>query len=295
MTAQRLLYGDQFKPIDEYFWYGRPYFYTAIYSYVRNHTMPTTIEISWEQSGVEAIKGLIKYGIDSKGPLAGYPVNVIKRSGMGELCSGGQTPGVRRKSRVELWRRQAAVAFGSLYPQTDFREMFICSTSFKGLEILTKGTGESGRWGKIYKEPLLKNLTEFDYIDVEPIKKFIEAGPESQNRVLYERGKVGANIPATPVENGLSIVARIPYPEPTILDIRLNGKTITENPVDGYQRWYEDGYTKLRINVTPEVAKKCEIYVITVAYDTKTKRSYGWKVPDEVSKRIKAKKETAKD
>jgi len=76
---------------------------------------------------------------------------------------------------------------------------------------------------------------------------------------------------------------------PTLLDVSVNGHTLTECDPDGYQAWYADGYTQVQINVPPEKSKLADLFLVTCAYNGTEKRSYRWKPPEAVMKELKGK------
>ncbi|MCA9023155.1 MAG: hypothetical protein KDA74_23565, partial [Planctomycetaceae bacterium] len=112
----------------------------------------------------------------------------------------------------------------------------------------------------------------------------IEAGPEIKFAVSK-----GHSTPETeqPLEHGISFQMRIPYPDPDLVDIRLNGHLLKKSATDGYLAWYADGFTHVQINVPPEKSKSSDLYLITCLYNPKQTRTYGWKPPQSVMERLK--------
>jgi len=287
--AQRLFGGGPLEALGDFFWFGRPLFYTALYAYVKCHTMPITQEVGWEQAGVEAVKGLLALGNRGfgAGPIRGYPVDLIKCGGLHALCAYGVTAAARRQSRVELWQRQGAVAIGELYPRTDCREMLVCAIGEISARTLFAGAGVSGRWGRIGADALLENLSRTDHVLQDHVRAFVDAGPPSQRKILFERSSPAAREAAPALRHGVAFQLKISYAAPEILDLRLNGRLLRQSATDGWQRWYDDGYTHLRINVPPGKAAKWGVYIVTCAYKPDVARTYGWRAPREVLERLR--------
>ena len=94
------------------------------------------------------------------------------------------------------------------------------------------------------------------------------------------------------VEQGIAFQLRIPYQNPDLSDIRLNGHLLQKSETDDYISWNGDGFTHVQVNVPPEKAKNNDLYIITCLYHPHEKRAYGWKPPQTVLERIKQKKST---
>ena len=78
--SQRLFWGPAVQAQASRFWLGRPNFYTAQYTYAKYHTLLSTLEIGWEESGVARVRGLLEVGNNrwQKEPVRGYPVDRVK-------------------------------------------------------------------------------------------------------------------------------------------------------------------------------------------------------------------------
>jgi hypothetical protein len=88
--------------------------------------------------------------------------------------------------------------------------------------------------------------------------------------------------PGIPIENGIGFHLRIPYRNPKLVDVRVNGHELKRDKLDGYDTWFGSGFTHLKINVPPAKSKRQNLYIITCAYQPDVKREYGWTPPDEV-------------
>jgi hypothetical protein len=125
------------------------------------------------------------------------------------------------------------------------------------------------------------NLRELPGVQADAVGKFVMMGPEI--RLSGEHDKV---VQTPPIEHGIGFRLRIPYKSPKLLDVAVNGHSLKENPADGYQAWYADGYTQVQINVPPEKTRNADIFVVTCAYDPREQRTYGFEPPAAVMKQL---------
>lgn len=273
--AQQSFGGPGLQPIADRLWRGAPNFYTAQYAYAKYHTMVSAFEIGWEESGVARIRGLLEIGNNvwpTEG-VPGYPVNRVDAFVGHFLTSYGQTAAARRRSRIEIWSRQGRFSHAMLYPQTDGRESYIVAV-----------TEEANRLLDADKNKFLDNLQGHPGFQVDAIRAFFEIGPE--DKLYVERGQSPSGTESKPIEHGLGIRLRLPYRNPELIDLRLNGRLLTESLTDGYQRWFTNGYTQVQIHIPPEKAGSIGLFVVTCAYVPDVKRSYGWTPPQEVLQRV---------
>ncbi|MFH1301894.1 MAG: M14 family zinc carboxypeptidase [Planctomycetota bacterium] len=275
--AQRLFWGNPLAAMSNKLWLGRPNFYTAHYGYARYHTMVMALEVGWEQSGVARLKALMNIGNTKwKGEyFPGYPVNRMQGY-IGHFVSAwGTTPQARRKSRVELWQKQPYFSQAILYPQTAGRETYPVATSAKSAALLSADTSE-----------FLENIKPIPSVNQSTLKAIIEAGPEIKFAV--SKGHTSTE-KETPIKHGISFQLRIPYRNPELVDLRLNGHLLEKSATDGYLTWYGDGFTHVQVNVPPEKSTINDLYIITCLYNPQEERSYGWKPPQQVMENIKPK------
>lgn len=274
--AQRLFWGNQLTAMSKKLWLGRPIFYTAHYGYARYHTMIMAFEVGWESSGLERLKGLMNIGNSNWNGayFPGYPVNRMQ-SYIGHFVSAwGKTPQARRQSRVELWQKQPRLSQAVLYPQTAGRDTYIIATSAKSSELLSPDIKQ-----------FLENIKPIPTINHSALKAIVDDGPEI--KIAVSKGQSAKE--ETPIEHGIAFQLRIPYQNPDLVDIRLNGHVLQKSATDGYVTWYGDGFTHVQINVPPEKSKTNELYIITCLYHPQEKRSYGWKPPQAVMDRLQKK------
>lgn len=273
--AQRCYWGPSLDPIADRLWRGRPQFYSAHYGYAKYHTMVSALEIGWEASGVARVQGLLKIGnnVWDGEAVAGYPVNRVASFLGHYVTAWGPKADQRRRSRVELWQRQAEFSHAVLYPQTDGRDTYILATSDEAATLLDENP-----------EQFLENLKARDEIRTETIAEFLAAGPEI--KLVVDRARPKSNATGTDVKNGVGLRLRLPYRNPKLVDLRLNGHLLQPSSTDGYQTWFGNGFTQVQINIPPEKAQAADLFIITCAYQPDVKRDYGWSPPAEVVERL---------
>lgn len=276
--AQRAFWGPAMQPLADRVWLGRPNFYTAQVAYAKYHTMLAALEVGWEESGVARLKGLLEIGNQVwEGDRApGYPVNRLKAFIGHFVTAYGRTAEERRRSRIELWERQAEFTQAMLYPQTEGRDTYIVALTEEAAGLLESD-----------KAKFIANLKTQEDVRSEAIEAFVAAGPE--DKLYAARGKPAAD--GGPIQHGMGLRLRIPYRRPELVDVRLNGHLLEESPTDGYESWYGNGFTQVEIHVPPEKTKRLGLFVVTCAYAADVKRSYGWEPPPEVIQRLKKKPE----
>lgn len=289
--AQRLPGGPATSALARKQWLGRPLFYTAHYAYAKYHTMIMTFESSWEESALAKLKGLFEIGNNKWNgePNVGYPVNRVAAYIGNFVTTWGQTASQRRQSRVDLWNRQPAFTQAMLYPQAQGRVAFAVTNS-PGMTAAF----QSGHAG------VIEACQSRDDINHTAIDAFLQDGPEikwavspgahpkkkpQEDETKDKPGLTGMG------EHGLGIRLRIPYRNPKLVDIRVNGHTIKASSTDGYQRWYANGFTHLQINIPPEKSKMSDTFLVTCGYVPDVERRTGWKPPKEVLQRLQKKTE----
>jgi len=274
--AQRTFWGQGYDVLADRLWTGRPLFYTAHYGYTKYHTMITTTEVGWEESGVARNRGLLALGnhpwLDEL--TSGYPVNRVKAFCGHFVTAYGRTAAARRRSRTELWQAQGGYGQGMLYPQIAGRDSYVCAVTPAGIWALDPDFGR-----------FIANLRGLPGIRADVIEKFVKAGPEV--KLAVEAPKNPGAGDGTAVSNGIGFRFRIPYRHPEMLDIRVNGHLLAASETDGYQYWWADGYTQLQINVPPEKTQAADLFVVTCAYKPDVERNYGWTPPREVLERLR--------
>ena len=255
------------------FWLGRPNFYTAQYAYAKYHTLLSTLEIGWEESGVARVRGLLEIGNNrwQSEPACGYPVDRVASFVGHFVTAWGRNAEQRRSSRVELWNAQARFTQAIIYPQTDGRDTYIVALDSKAVAVLDRTP-----------ETFLERIRETPGVNAEAIEAFVHAGPEVH--LAIARGPTDSQL--APPNHGIGFRLRLPYRDPNLLDVRLNGYRLQPSPSDGYESWFANGYTHVQIHVPPDKAAKMSLFVVTCAYVPDVQRHYGWKPPAEVVRRL---------
>jgi len=274
--AQRGYWGPGMNPMAKKLWVGRPNFYTAQYGYMKYHTMISAFEVGWEESGLARIKGLLNIGNQrwQNEPYTGYPVNrVASYIGHYVLASGVNTER-RRASRVELWNKQHQFSQAVLYPQTDGRDTYIVATNQAAGELLNSS-----------KEVFLDNIQQVSGMNSKAVKAFFDFGPEI--KLAVSPGDKQSEEKPTSLKESFAFRLRIPYRNPKIVDLRVNGHLLKKSLQDGYHSWYANGYTQIQITIDAKKAATTSLYVITCAYQPDVKRKNGWIPPAEALKRVK--------
>ena len=268
--GQRSFHGPVMNPIADRTWRGQPNFYTAQYGYAKYHTMVSALEIGWEESGLARLRGLLRIGNQpwQDEPYAGYPVDRVKSFVGHFITSYGNTPAERRRSRVELWQKQGQFAQAILYPQTDGRDTYFVATSTAASAVLSKNIDE-----------FLAGAAARDDVNVDGIQKLVRSGPEIMLAVDTTRP---GEEKVDPIEHGIGFRLRLPYRNPTIDAVKLNGDILRQSATDGWQSWFANGFTQVQINLPPSVAAKHDLFMISCEYTPDVVRRIGWSPPQEV-------------
>ena len=272
--AQRSYHGPVMNPIADRTWRGQPNFYTAQYGYAKYHTMVMAFEVGWEQSGVARLRGLLRLGNRrwQDEPHAGYPVDRVKAFIGHYVTSWGQTAEQRRRSRVELWQKQGRFTQAVLYPQTDGRDTYFVATSTAASEVLAKN-----------RDQFLLAASARKNVDGAALGGVVRSGPEIMLAVDKARSKGDS---PEPIQHGIGFRLRLPYDEPAIKAVRLNGHMLELSDTDGWRSWQANGFTQVQINVPPKKSANEDLYLITCEYEPSEVRRIGWTPPAEVLEQL---------
>jgi hypothetical protein len=275
--AQRCFYNPDHDLFRSRLWNApRPdRFRTLFYGYMKYHTMISTTEIGWEQSGVARVSGILALGNTQwrDEMFRGYPVTRVRARAGRFVTAYGETASERRQSRVELWNRQPSFADGMMYPEYEGRATYVCAVTPKGMVALDNEPAK-----------FIANLRLMPNVNADAIERFVKLGPEYKFTCDPREATKGE-----PIQHGIGFRFRVPYRSPTFLDVSVNGHTLVESATDGYQAWFADGYTQVQINLPPQKTQMMDLYVVTCAYKGNEKRSYGWKPPQAVLQELSGK------
>lgn len=128
----------------------------------------------------------------------------------------------------------------------------------------------------------LKNQPAFN---ANAIEAFIEAGPEI--KIAIDKA-FSREVNSGPIQKGIGFRLRLPYANPELLDVRLNGHLLSKSETDGFHVWQGNGFTQLQINVPPKKSIARTLFVVRVAYKPDVQRNYGWKPPADVLRKLEA-------
>lgn len=276
--AQRLFWGETMGKENELLcWYGRPYFYTAMYTSLKYHTMVSTMECSWNSSITEPLKAVMLEVADAKAD--DLPVNRIKSNGAMSIDAYGENREERRASRCDLWKNVKQFAVGSSYNYTPNWRVFVVAYGREGLEALTGSRKDSGRWGQIIWKDLFENIDKVKYINLPEIKKFMIGAPPAR-KIMYEKGDNKNSDTTAKLKEGFAVTLWIAQPDIEIIELKLNGKVVIEKNL---RQWTENGFTFVEIGIPHEQAARENLWIVTCAwkgrFDAKRVNDYGW-LPD---------------
>ena len=250
-----------------------PRVYAAVYGYNRYHTMTLASECAWERSALLRHKALLEVG-NAVWPgeyYAGYPTRVIMKNGFHIVTAYGRTAAERRHSRVELWNQQRQITHGMSNPQMEGRVLYVCATSPEVAK----------QWLTDRKlQDFAAKLSGHPGMDGAHLREFVRAYPEGPgqwgetSQLLLEGGAAGPG-EVRPIEHGLALRLRVPFPKARRLDLRLNGRAVPKSEVDGYVSWVARGFTHVQINLPPERVKKEHLFLVTLQFDPGEWRTQG--------------------
>lgn len=274
--AERLFWGPEMDAMRGRLWPGQPKVYAAIYCYYHYHTLVSASEVAWERSGALRHQRLLQIGNEvwPGERYAGYPTRVVMAGTHVMAAAYGATAAARRESRIELWNRQGEITLGIVDPVVEGKATCVCAL-----------TPEAKKW---LAAPTLGQvvalLRDHPRVDAEPIARFVENWPASQNypeaALALQSGNGGRpNAPEGPIHHGLCLRLRIPYAKAEILDLRLNGRAVPPSDTEGFARWTARGCTYVEINLSPERLRLDDLFVVTCQYDPHEQRGHweGWK------------------
>jgi hypothetical protein len=263
--AERAFWGPDLDSISGKLWDGRPHYYAALYCYDHYHSLTLASEILWERSGVLRHRRLLQVGNETwPGEYyPGYPTRVIAKNEFHSVVAYGQNAAARRRSRVELWAKAGQITQGIANPQTEGLLLYLCATS-----------PEAAR--KWLAAPTLvefvAGLASRPGVDAAVVRQDLAGYPDGPGQWgaaanLALQGGGTAPGAASPLEHGISMRLRLPYPRAQVQTLRLNGHPIALSETNGYLLWSARGNTYIQVNVPPERSRIDELFVVTCRYD----------------------------
>lgn len=280
--AERMLSSRFLTNMRDKCWRGIPRFNAGTYAYYHYHTLTTAAEVFWERSGVVRHRRLLEIGNECwPGEFyRGYPTRVVMGNMFARVTAYGTTATARRRSRVELWSRMNEFTFGTLDPAVEGRMLCVFATS-------------PAAEAKYLASPKLKDFLNAvktsESVDAQPILKLCDGWPAGQNHTeawftLQRRGRdrgVGelaltddGRQKTRPIEHGLSLRLRLPYGQPKVRELFLNGRPMKPSETDGFTEWTARSSRYIQINIPPERLVQDDFFVVTCDYDPGEQRKH---------------------
>ena len=244
-------------------------FYPDLYAYMKYHTMPVVMEIGVPETGWRAVKGLMDYAMKLPPEYRGsLPVDHVGTD-FGNLvaASYGSTPGMRRRSRVEL--RSKANGFMP----------FHASSMHLGELCTGLALGDSGLRRMIGDMPLHEvsrhHISEFpsgDFPGQEALRRalknyrFTTLHPLLANTDFQCDGLGDVE----PFQNGVTLQLFIPVGHRRTLkmtEVLLNGVPLPESGADGYELVRGSDGWHLFLNLPPERTRRADLFFVLAKYD----------------------------
>lgn len=271
--AELLTWGPRLEAIRDKLWIGRPMFHAAVYCYNRYHSLVLASEVGWDESTLLRSRRLLQIGNETwPGEYyAGYPTRVISKGAATDMLAAyGDTAAARRRSRVELWNKRQQIVHGHDAPNFEGAGLYVCATSPSASTRFLADNSLAG---------VARAIQGRAEIDSQPILRLVKRYPEKSGqwgpRPQFRLTGGGAKQHA-PIEHGLAIRLRIPYPKARVTDLRLNGWPIRRSETDGYVTWVARAYTYVQVNIPPETSKRQDFFLVTWEYDPGENRVLGW-------------------
>lgn len=266
--SHRWLYRDSFDWI-----------YSDHYAYVNYHTLPMVFEIAYENSAVNAFRGILDYGLNPPKIYDGaYPVDsVFVDWAFGMVQAYGRTPGERRRSRCELVRKSETMRSFMLAPSIHGRLLWGVALGRSGCQRLYGADGEKS------VSDFFRNKESDEKINWEELAKFAENGNENQFYPIQWWPMPEKD--SSPLEHGIVLSWDIQMPLDCNLRIKevcLNGFPLREDFADGYSLIKHDYGFRLKISISPEKAKNMDVWLISCSYTADKQPEIGWEVPDKI-------------
>lgn len=239
--------------------------YAALYGYHHYHTMPLASEIGWERSGFLRHRRLLHMGneIWPGEYYPGYPVRVIAKEGLNLIAAYGTDAAARRRSRIELWNKQAQITHGENRPHAAGRLLYVCATS------------PEARARHFVDTSLDAFAARMNSPRVREIVEGFPKGPGQWGPTGNVMLDGGSGTAAEPIEHGLALRLRIPFPKARALDVWMNDRPLERSETGGYATWVARGFTYVQVNIPPERSRREDFFVVTLRYDPGETRTHG--------------------
>lgn len=262
-----------------------------VYSYLKSHAIADIFEVGFAEQYMAYVRALLRQG-NKTGRLERYPgyrVNQIACVLSLAVSAWGDTAAKRRASRVELWDKKANVNPAVLQGETiGWVGGAVVTDPELRRRLMTDADGE------FHGSPLLGDF--LDSLGRESIagQYEIEAFWNAARHVadfrsadklrFYFHEFYTANEPTDDplIHNGMNLRVFIPYANPTITEVLLDGRPAPVGETDGYTVYHNPG-TIVEIAIPPGKTKP--LHLVSVAYEPNEERLMGfteeyWEIPE---------------
>ena len=227
------------------------------YAYHVTKGVPLRTEIGWPESFVTGVRRFMEVGNQVwRGERhRGYPCNRVAMVGSAALAAWGETAAQRRASRCELWEKIGQISLGVLYPEQRGRAVAVCCTdpALRG-RLGQNASCLDGTW-----DSFLANLKKEPAAERYSLRKLREVGQSwLKPGAVWMQGGTLTKGQKPQIEAGLSIRIHLPYPQPTIDEVCLDGRATSE-----YEVYHNPG-TVVEVPVAP--GKAGSLHIVSVAY-----------------------------
>jgi hypothetical protein len=149
----------------------------------------------------------------------------------------------------------------------------------RGLHVCATSPAAASRWlSDRTLAGFAKRMREHPRMHADRIAQLVEGFPlyEGQWGPQANLAMSGGNAAiAEPIEHGLALRLRIPFPKATRLDLWMNGEPELPSPADGYTLWRARAFTCVQINIPPARSRSEDLFVVTCRYEPGEKRVTG--------------------
>lgn len=227
-----------------------------IYAYLKYHSLAASIEISWEESGLNVLKEALKIGCDRYEceHFSGYPVRSVMDYGSHSLRAWGVTAEQRRKSRIELWEKRNKILMGIGHPDMPGISVIFVSCSPK----------LANKYIKKYYTPVREvfdNMKNMDGANSENMLSVMENEYDLKAMASIECGE------EVVIENGMTVRAGIPFKDAEIEKVLYNGNELFVGEEYGYVVTNDRNWTFVDVNIKPEEVKPFAAVIVKYKCD----------------------------
>ena len=230
-----------------------------IYSYLHYHTLAASIEVAWEESGLEKVLEALRIGCrkNKYEYYPGYPTRtVVSPYGHNSIRAYGKTAKDRRASRLELWKNRHKLLLGVGHPERPGLTMFMVSCS---PELANK-------YVEKYYNPMQNIISNMkDVGDADKMLDLVNDSYESFASMSIENGE------EVEIKNGMTLRMGLPFADAKVQTVLYNGEEKQPDELDGYTITKDDNWVFVDLHIPPEKVAKFAIAMIK--YDCEERKS----------------------